>query len=442
MIKSERSIVGKFGGTSMATSDSIIQSGKIVNSEKMRAVVVSAPGKKNLDDIKVTDSLLRCSQLVNKGEPFEDVFSMVIEKFENIGRDLEMHNDTIRWLELTHKGIASGFGRDWIASRGENIMARIFSKYIDGFFYDAEDLIILNENRQVNNISYEIIKNKLEKQNIPYVIPGFYGKKFDGSILTFERGGSDITGAIIARGLEADEYQNWTDVDGVRAADPRLIHDAKSIHEMTFREMREMSYRGAGVLMMDAIIPVAEFEIPVIVKNTFNPSNDGTRIVAKRESNTEEIIIGIASRDGFVSIQIGKNGMNSEKGIAGKILECFEENDVSVEHDPTGIDMMSVISHKDQLNGKTDKIINRIKEMVCPDEINVINNIGLVCIVGQNISKKSSFILSKMSSHLLKKGIEISSITYPTEGNSMIIGFNNNNIKEAVIAIYDALIRN
>lgn len=433
--------VGKFGGTSMATPESIMQSGEIVVAENMRAVIVSAPGKRNPDDTKVTDLLLVCNELFMQGKSFDQPFNLVSGRFEDIGRGLKIHTNVVGWLDSVHRGIVQGNGRDWTASRGEWTMAQIFARHMGGVFRDAASLIRLKDNGQIDPLTYEIIKEQLTQDKILDVIPGFYGATSTGVIRTFARGGSDITGAIIARGLNAKEYQNWTDVDGVKAADPRVVFDAKTIKEMTFREMRELSYRGAGVLQMDAVLPVAEVGIPVVVRNTFNPTHKGTRIVAQRKSSVQETVIGIAAREGFVSIQIGKSNMNTERGIAGRILECFEEHGVSIEHDPTGIDTMSVIVHQSQLDGKTPVIMKRLKELVNPDEINVIRDIGLVCIVGQQISRKSAEIFVKLADALHKKSINISSITYPTQGNSIIVGVNNNQTKEAIGAIYAGLLK-
>lgn len=438
----ERRVVGKSGGTSMATPESVMQFGEIVVVEGMRAVVVSAPGKRSPEDTKVTDLLLLCNELFMQGKSFNQPFNLASGRFEDIGRGLKVHTNVVGWLDSVYKGIANGNGRDWTASRGEWTMAQIFAKYMGGIFRDAAELIRLKENGQIDGVTYEIIKAQLRDTSVLDVIPGFYGATATGAIRTFARGGSDITGAIIARGLNASEYQNWTDVDGVKAADPRVVFDAKTIREMTFREMRELSYRGASVLQMDAVLPVAEVGIPVVVRNTFNSTHPGTRIVARRESSLAESVIGIAGREGFVSIQIWKNGMNKETGIAGKILECFEKHGVSIEHDPTGIDTMSVIVHEDQLDGKTEQIIQSIKEIVKPDEINVIMGLGLVCVVGQQVSRRSTEIIAKLANAFYQEGVDIKTVTYATQGNSVIVGVSNKDTENAIKTVYNALIRN
>ena len=272
---------------------------------------------------------------------------------------------------------------------------------------DAEKLIRLRDDGKIDPLTYQLIQEQLTQKSI-YVIPGYYGEHADtGKVKVFARGGSDITGAIISKGVDAKLYENWTDVNGVRAVDPRVVKDAKQIDVITYREMRELGYRGFGVLHMDAVVPAIEGNIPTRLRNTFDLTNQGTLIVPSRTSPEGEMIIGIAGKEGFLSFQIEKTGMNSEKGIAAQVLDVFQRDKISVEHDPTGLDAMSVIVHKDELNGKQSQVLTDLANAINPDSLSVMEGIGLVCIVGQRIPEISTQVHARIYTKLADAEIPI-----------------------------------
>ena len=450
----QKSIVAKFGGTSLATSERIKRVAEIVvENPQRRYVVVSAPGKgeKENEEIKITELLLGCSDLVEKGLSFNEAFQEVTRRFEGIGRGLECHSSVVGWLNSVDLGLQKGEKRDWIASRGEWMMAQIFAQFMGGSFIDAARLIRLEKDGQISPLTYQLIREQLTEDSV-YVVPGFYGLRehrmfgipIQTSIKCFARGGSDITGAIIAKGVRASLYENWTDVDGVKAAAPNsqrtILKNPKTIDRITYKEMRELAYRGADVLQMDAVLPVIEEEIPINIRNTFNPSHQGTLIVPRRESLEGEAVIGIAGRKGFISYQIEKVGMNQHKGVARRALEVFEKNDISFEHVPTGLDSMSVIFYKDQLDGKERKISADLKRAIGPDSISIKTSLGLICIVGQNIAEYATGVHAKLYTAFQQAKIDTRAATYSTGGNSIVIAVDEDKLTDAIESLYTAFI--
>lgn len=436
----ERPIVTKFGGSSLADAQRIRNAAEIVYGDSdRRYVVVSAPGKRDNKDEKITDLLLRCSSLVEEGLSFDQSFEQVSSRFENIGRELECYS-VFTWLNDVHKGIKEKKGKDWIVSRGEWLMAKVFADFLHGSFVDASQLIRLKQNGQIDSLTYEIVKKQLAKDSVYYIVPGFYGSDRSGSIKIFARGGSDITGAIIARGIGARIYENWTDTNGVRAADPKIITDPKVINEMTYAEMRELGYRGADVLQKDAVLPVVEIGIPINIRNSFNPSYHGTMIAGKRTLSESETVIGISGRSGFIAFEIVKFGMNDEKGVGRKVLEIFEKNNIRFEHDPTGLDTMSVIVSKDQIDGKGKRVTDEITRTIKPDKVEVLNNLGLVCVVGQGIKRDAAGVQSALFRSLKEAGIEIKLTSMGTTASNIVVGVDGDKVNQAIKTLYNAFI--
>lgn len=436
----EQGIVAKFGGSSNATAENLRNTAEIVmGNPDRRYVVLSAPGKRFEKDKKITDLLLDINALYEGGLSYDESFENVKNRYEAFGRNLNCHSSVVGWLSEVEKGIKEGKGKDWTVSRGEWVIANIFARFAGGAFVDPEKLIKLHENGDVDSLSYDLIREQLT-QNTVYVIPGFYGEH-NGAVKIFARGGSDITGAIIARGVDARLYENWTDVDGVKAVDPRIIAEARTISELTYKEMRELGYRGADILQMDSVLHVIEPGIPINLKNSFNPDHPGTLILPKRVVQEREGIVGIAGRSGYISIGIEKFGMNKIKGIAGAILDIFEQHDVSFEHDPTGLDVMSVIFHKDQINGKQNDIITAIRDKIKPDDIVVTTDIGLVCLVGEGLRQNATSIHSAAYQALDKAGVQVTTESYSTRGNSIVIAVSNDDVEKAIKTLYDGLIR-
>ncbi len=449
----QRPIVAKFGGTSLATAERIKRVAEIVvENPQRRYVVVSAPGIEKKGDERITDLLFGCSDLVEKGLSFNKAFEKVTKRFEEIGKGLGCHSSVVGWLNSVNQGLEKGEKRDWIASRGEWITAQIFAKFMSGAFVDATRLIRLEKNGQISPLTYQLIREQLTENSV-YVIPGFYGLSeyrmfgihMQTSIKCFARGGSDITGAIIAKGVRVSLYENWTDVDGVKAAAPNpqrtILNNPKTIDKITYKEMRELAYRGADVLQMDAVLPVIEQEISINVRNTFNPTHQGTLIVPCRESVDGETVIGIAGRKGFMSYQIEKVGMNQSKGIARRVLEVLEKNDISFEHVPTGLDSISVIFSKDQLARKEEKILAEINKSIGPDSLSIKTNLGLVCVVGQNIAEHATDVHAKLFTAFQQANIMTRAATYNTVGNNIVIAVDEDRITDAIEALYTAFIK-
>jgi aspartate kinase len=430
-------IVSKFGGTSMASAESIKQVGKIVEADpRRRLVVVSAAGTVKSGDQKVTTLLLECNDLVQQGLSFDEPFEEITKRHENIGRGLNLNPQITGLLEEAYRLILEG-KKDLTASLGERMMAEIFGAHLGADVVDVSRIIKFRKDKTVSPLTYTL-GEKLRHNPNRQVIPGFYGSDFDGEIVVFDRGGSDITGAIIAKAVKADVYENWTDTDGVRAASPKIVDNPKAIEIMTFSEMREMGYRGAEILHRSAVLPAQEEGIPINIRNTFNPAYPGTLIVAEREKSGESAI-AIAGKGGFVSFQIEKPGMNEERGLARRVLRIFENFEISFEHDPTGIDTMSVIVHKSQLDGKAVRVIKDLEEGIRPSSVEIVSGLGLVCVVGQGIADNMD-VLARAFNSLAKEGIQVLTVIHPTRGNNIVIGMEDSQMNAAIRSLYKSLI--
>lgn len=436
----EQGIVSKFGGSSNASAERVKNTAEIIMENDLRRyVVLSAPGKRFPGDDKITDLLLDIHALSQQGLPHDEAFEKVSSRFLEMGSDLHCHSSVVGWLDSVEKGIQNGNGKDWIASRGEWVMANVFARFAGGSFVDPEKLIKLQKSGEVDPLSYALIKEQLT-QDTTYVIPGFYGEH-NGAIKIFARGGSDITGAIIARGVQAQLYENWTDVDGVKAADPRIIPHAKTLSRLTYKEMRELGYRGADILQMDSVLPVIESGIPIHIRNSFNRQNQGTLIVPQRDISIDETVVGIAGRSGFVSLQIEKYGMNNTRGITGKILDVFDQHEISFEHNPTGLDAMSVIFHEEQLAGKEQALIEAIKTSIGPENIGLVKGIGLVCVVGEGIANNATQVHTALYNALQNAEIAVSAESYTIRGNNIVIAVDSSQTNQAIRALYDVFIQ-
>lgn len=423
----ENSITAKFGGSSMADASAIRKAASIVEADPNRKViVVSAPGKNQQHPTKVTDLLLM-------GE-----FRPVEKRFLQLSQDLSCP-EVKNWLDEVRVGMNNSRSRDWIASRGEWIQAQLFAQ-IKGFdFVDASEILHLSEDgRGVTPESYDLICARAKAVQRPIVVPGFYGVDRNGEVQTFARGGSDISGAILARGTNARLYENWTDVNGLMAADPRIVKNPRTIPTITYQEMRELGYRGADVLQRDTILPVFEAGIPINIKNTFNPSHPGTLIVKKRRLREDETVIGIAGRGGFSAIQIEKFGMNEDVGIGDEVLKVFRQLGISFEHDTTGLDVMSVIVSRKHLNGHEATVKADLIESINPTKISILWNLGLICLVGQGISYETASVLRKISETLERKNFEIVATSISTLRNNIVIGVKDQFLNRATRALYQA----
>lgn len=432
-------IVTKFGGSSLADAAQFEKVKEILLADAVRKYVVpSAPGKRSSEDEKVTDLLYLLQRMAVQGENINELFGHIVRRYEGIiaglGIDLDLSTD----FAAIRSRIISGANADYAASRGEYLNGKILAAYLGWHFVDAFDVIFfrpdggLDEERTAKTARQVL-------QAAPYsVIPGFYGQ-WQGQVKTFSRGGSDVTGAIVAAALDADVYENWTDVSGFLMADPRIIKDPLSISEITYRELRELSYMGATVLHEEAVFPVHKKGVPINIKNTNQPEHPGTRIVPKREESRKGSITGIAGHKGFTVIAIEKSMMNNELGFGQRVLGVLAQNGVSFEHLPTGIDTMSVIVSDKQLNGKLDQVLEGIRRACHPDSIDIHHGLALIATVGQGMIQTPG-VAAKVFHALYQAGVSIRMIDQGSSELNIIVGVEEQDFNTAVKAIYDAFV--
>ncbi len=429
----------KFGGSSLADNNQFNKVRKIIEADSARRfIVVSAPGKRYKDDKKITDLLLACQDLAEKKIEIEPVFRYVRERCFQIVESLNVSINIKELLDEVETGIINNPTKDYIASRGEYLSGKIMAAWLDATYIEPADHIIFTDEGHIDPKTYENIAAFTKDKSGIFVMPGFYGKDFQGNIKTFSRGGSDITGAILARAVKAEVYENWTDVSGFLMADPRIIKDAKHIEILSYRELRELSYMGATVLHDEAIFPVRDAGIPIEIKNTNSPEDHGTLIVEKREHDSREIT-GIAGRKDFVLIQVEKVFMNKMIGFGRKLLEIFETYNINFEHVPSGIDTMSVIVKADALEGKLEYILKDIDKILEPDNIEVDDKIALIATVGEEMNHSIGFA-GRLCSAIANAGINCRTIDQGASELNMIVGIYNENYEIAIKAIYNEFV--
>lgn len=432
-------IVAKFGGSSLANAEQIKKVKDIVSGSSRDFIVVSAPGRRNDKDFKITDVLYLCYEHVKSSIDFKIVFSLIKERYIELVRDLKVDIDINSYLLEIEDKIINGATKDYIASRGEYLNGLIISKYLGYSFVDPKDLIIITRDSRIDPLSYEKVKEKLSEYKNA-VIPGFYGVDPLNNIKTFSRGGSDITGSIISRALNADLYENWTDVSGFLMADPRIVKEPKGIEEISFKELRELSYMGANVFHEEAIFPLYKTDIPIQIKNTNRKEDKGTKIVETRNIDEISNITGISGKKDFTVIAIEKTLMKKEPGFTRDIISIFDRFNVTIEHMPSGIDSLSVIVRQNELNDKEELIVKEIERVVSPDKVNVLPNMALVAIVGEGMVRKKGTASTAFSS-LKEAGINIRMINQGSNELSIILGVENEDMDLAIKSIYESFMR-
>jgi len=436
-----QSTVAKFGGSSVADAAQIRKIAAIIKDDpRRRYVVVSAPGKRNAQDKKITDLLYLCHSLGEQGLDPSAPFAVIKERFLGIAGELGVEG-AWEWLRDIGQQITAGAERDWVASRGEYLSARIIAEFLGAVFVDAGDGIRFSaEGRFRPSESYARMHARLSE--VPdgqiAVIPGFYGEDPAGRIRCFSRGGSDVTGAIVARAVHAGVYENWTDVSGMLMADPRIVSDPAPIEEITYREQRELSYMGATVLHDEAVFPVREAGIPIHIRNTNEPAAPGTRIVATRDSASTSIV-GIAGRKGFATLFTEKALMNQERGYGRRVLEVLEAHGISYEHSPTSIDTLSVIVTDEELADKADEVMAAIQHAVQPDRIELQRDMAMVAVVGQGMVHRVG-VAATVFGALAKTGINIRMINQGSSELNIIVGVATTDYENALRAIYAAFV--
>ncbi|MGI6654447.1 MAG: aspartate kinase [Christensenellales bacterium] len=434
-------IVTKFGGSSVANAQGFVQVGDIVRAdERRRYVVVSAPGKADSKDHKITDMLLMCYQLASHRLGFEDVFSIIAARYRDIHRTLGLTLDLDAELNQIEARIRAGASRDYCASRGEYLCALLMAEYLDLPFVDSSDLIVFDPSGHMDEAAtYEAIRVGLNGHERA-VIPGFYGADAQGNLITFARGGSDITGAVIARGVRASLYENWTDVSGFLMADPRIVPNPRPIHSITFRELRELSYMGAQVLQEDAIFPVREAGIPIHIRNTHRPEDPGTLIVPEQTERKGTIVTGIAGKKDFRVINVEKTRLREEGDFLRKLISVFESNEVPIENMPSCIDSVSVIVSQADISGKERKILEEIRIYCSPDALVSMPSIALIAVVGQGMIHAAGSA-ARVFRALGDDKVNIRLISQGSSELNILIGVDNQDFENAIRAIYKAFVQ-
>ena len=432
--------VVKFGGSSLASAEQFKKVGNIIRAEESRRYVVpSAPGKRFSEDTKVTDMLYKCYAEAEEGKNFDKSLKAIKERYNEIIKGLGLKLSLEEQFETIKKQFAAKAGKDYAASRGEYLNGIIMANYLGYEFIDAATVICFDKNGEFESEKTNQVMSERLANTENAVIPGFYGAMPNGQVKTFSRGGSDVTGSIVARALKADVYENWTDVSGFLVADPRIVENPKPIAIITYKELRELSYMGASVLHESAIFPVRKEGIPINIRNTNAPEDKGTMIVETTCSIPECIITGIAGKKGFVAINIDKDMMNSEIGFGRKVLQVFEDQGISFEHVPSGIDTMTIYVHQDEFEEKEQQVIAGIHRAVQPDFVEMESDLALIAVVGRGM-KSQRGTAGRVFSALAHAHVNVKMIDQGSSELNIIIGVENRDFETAVKAIYDIFV--
>ena len=431
-------IVTKFGGSSLASDEQFRKVRSILELEPTRRYLVpSAPGKRFPGDEKVTDLLYKCHSLASEGKPFKEEFAKIRDRYLDIARGLHLKVDIESRLQEVEDGIASGKNADWCASRGEYLCALLMADYLGWRFLDAAEGIVFSDDGQLNDEKTQEKLSALLADGRSTVVPGFYGAKENGEVHTFSRGGSDITGALVARAANADVYENWTDVSGFLMADPRIIENPAEISSITYKELRELSHMGASVLHEDAMFPVHRAGIPTNIRNTNKPYHPGT-MISKNAPHEVSVptITGIAGHKGYSVISVEKNMMNSEVGFGRKVLQVLEEAGVSFEHMPTGIDSMCVVVSSASLAPRREEILSRIEKLVeGSGSVSVNDNMSIIATVGRGMVHNCG-TAARLFSAMSRARINVRMIDQGSSELSIIVGVNDSDFEATIHAIY------
>lgn len=435
--------VVKFGGSSLADANQFIKVANIIRSDPARRFVVpSAPGKRFPKDTKVTDMLYACYDVAARGGDFSVMFEAIVARYMEIvrGLGLKIEDRLTREFSTIRMSFMARAGRDYAASRGEYLNGIVLAEYLGFEFIDAAEVIFFGEDGRLKlKQTCLAVKERLSKVKNA-VIPGFYGSMPNDTVKTFSRGGSDITGSIVAAAVEADLYENWTDVSGFFVTDPRIVPNPEPIKSITYRELRELAYMGAGVFHEDAIFPARQAGIPINIKNTNRPEDDGTMITesAPAEQNPY-VITGIAGKKGFVTVTIEKDMMNSELGFGRRVLEAFEDNGVSFEHMPSGIDTMSIIVHKDEFEAREQAIIKELETTCSPDKIEIDRDVALLAVVGRGMRAQRG-TAARIFAALAHAKVNVKMIDQGSSELNVIVGVTCEDFEASVKAVYDIFV--
>jgi len=432
--------VVKFGGSSLASATQFAKVGNIIKADPERKFVVpSAPGKRNSKDTKVTDMLYACYDLAEAEKDFTKELKKIKERYESIINGLHMTLSLDKEFDAIAENFNKKAGSQYAASRGEFLNGIIMANYLGYEFVDSAEVIIFNEDGSFDaDTTDKLLQERLSKVENA-VVPGFYGATLGGVVKTFSRGGSDVTGSLVSKAVHATAYENWTDVSGFLIADPRIIDNPKPIKVITYRELRELSYMGASVLHEDAVFPVRKAGIPINIRNTNAPDDEGTWIVESTCHHPAYTITGIAGKKGFVSVNIDKDMMNAEVGFGRKVLSAFEENGINFEHMPSGIDTMTVFVHEPEFAEKEQVVISAINRNAHPDSIEIEADLALIAVVGRGM-KSTRGTAGRIFSALAHANVNVKMIDQGSSELNIIIGVSDNDFEAAIKAIYDIFV--
>ncbi len=433
--------VAKFGGSSVADAIQLSKVRSIIEADQdRRYVVVSAPGKRFSEDNKITDLLYLCKTHIEHNIPYDQVFQVICDRFRamemNLGVDVELEMEFAKIRE----NLENGASADYIASRGEYLSAILTAAYLGYDFVDSTGLVQFDKKGKFLDEETNEALSKALKEHERAVIPGFFGSYPDGSIKTFSRGGSDITGSLVAKAVNADVYENWTDVPGFLVADPRIVKNPEPIKTVSYQELRELSYMGASVLHEDAVYPVREANIPINIRNTNDPQHPGTIILSEPDRSDDRIVTGIAGSKDFSVIAITKNMMATERGFIRRILSILEDYDVPVEHLPSGIDTISIVVSNKKLHHALDEILDEIERKVQPDKIDVFNDMALIATVGAGMTNRPG-VSATLFTALYEAKVNIRMIDQGSSEINIIVGVENRDFETAIRAIYNAFVK-
>lgn len=432
--------VVKFGGSSLASAQQFKKVADIIKADPARKYVIpSAPGKRFADDTKVTDMLYGCYELVEAGKSYKKELAAIMDRYREIIEGLGLTLSLEQEFAMIEKNFKARAGSNYAASRGEYLNGIIMADYLGFNFIDAATVIFFREDGSLDEEKTDEVLSARLRECEKAVVPGFYGSMPDGSVRTFSRGGSDITGSIVARAAKVDVYENWTDVSGFLVADPRIIDHPEGIEVITYKELRELSYMGAGVLHEDSIFPVRQQGIPINIRNTNAPEDSGTWIVGSTCQKSKYVITGIAGKKGFCSVNIEKDMMNAEIGFGRKVLQAFEENGISFEHVPSGIDTMTVFVHQDEFMHKEQKVVAGIHRLANPDSIEIESDLALIAVVGRGM-KSTRGTAGRIFSALAHVNVNVRMIDQGSSEQNIIIGVANEDFETAIKAIYDIFV--
>ena len=436
--------VAKFGGSSVADGIQLTKTKQIIQQDPdRRYVVVSAPGKRYETDNKITDILYLCKTHIEHNLPYDQLFQVVADRFMAVQINLGVKVDLLRYFDEIRENLKQNPSADYIASRGEYLNAVLGAAFLGYDFVDTKDLIKFDaKGRLLMAETDEAIRSELAKHERA-VLPGFYGSLPDGSVKTFSRGGSDITGALVARAVNADVYENWTDVSGFLMADPRIVANPQQIRTISYKELRELSYMGASVLHEDAIYPARMANVPINIRNTNAPEDPGTLITGEEEAYRDDggnrIITGIAGSKDFTVVALYKNMMSSERGFVRRILGILDDYDINFEHLPSGIDTVSVVMSNKSINGRIDEVLEEFRTRLRPDSIDVFENMALIATVGHGMSFRPG-VSARLFSALAEAGVNIRMIDQGSSEMNIIVGVENKDFETAIRAIYQAFV--